>query len=135
MLEIVVFLKFVGEIQQLLRKRQQKNHQDKFCITFHFLSTIFYYYSYHLLTIVLLKALSHSKTIKNAKKLSVFDENGFRCLSNFLQTHIFWGFNHICRTYNFINYRNIWFAKALIILIMTTQVLFFDFVSLKGPAR
>ena len=35
------------------------------------------------------KILPHSKTIKNAKKLSVFGENDSRRLSNFLQTHIF----------------------------------------------
>ena len=41
------------------------------------------------LSIALSKILSHSKTIKNAKKLSVFGKNDSRCLSNFLQTHIF----------------------------------------------
>ena len=41
------------------------------------------------LFIALSKILPHSKTIKNAMKLSVFDENDSRCLSNFLQTHIF----------------------------------------------
>ena len=42
------------------------------------------------LSIALSKILPHSKTIKNAKKLSVFGKNDSRCLSNFLQTHIFW---------------------------------------------
>ena len=56
--------------------------------------------------------------------MSVFGENDSRRLSNFLQTHIFWKFDHISRTYNQINYRNIWFAKVIIILIMTAQVLF-----------
>ena len=66
--------------------------------------------------------------------MSVFGENDSRCLSNFLQTHIFWNFDHISRTYNQINYRNIWFAKVIIILIMTAQVLFFDvFFSEKDP--
>ena len=37
------------------------------------------------LFIVLLKILPHSKTIKSAKKLSVFAENASHCLSNFLQ--------------------------------------------------
>ena len=90
------------------------------------------------LSIALFKSLSHSKTIKNAKKLSIFGENDSRCLSNFLQTHIFGNFfeyflNHISRTYNQINYRNIWFAKLIIILIMTAQVLFFDVFTEKDP--
>ena len=33
----------------------------------------------------------------NLLKLSVFGKNDFRCLSNFLQTHIFWNFDQICR--------------------------------------
>ena len=61
------------------------------------------------------KILVHSKTIKNAKKLSTFGENDSCCLTNFL---------HISRTYNQINCRNIWFAKVTIILIMMAQVLF-----------
>ena len=65
--------------------------------------------------------------------MSVFGENDSRCLSNFLQTHIFWNFDHISRTYNQINYRNIWFAKVIIILIMTAQVLFFDVFFEKDP--
>ena len=76
------------------------------------------------LSIALSKILSHSKTIKSPKKLSVFGENDSRRLSSFLQTHIFWKFDHISRTYNQINYRNIWFAKVTIILIMMAQVLF-----------
>ena len=54
----------------------------------------------------------------------VFGENDSHRLSNFLQTHIFWNFDHISRIYNQINYRNIWFPKVIIILIMTAQVLF-----------
>ena len=77
------------------------------------------------LSIALSKILPHSKTIKNAKKLSVFGENDSCCLSNFLQTHIFWNFDHISRTHNQINYRDIWFAKVTIILIMIVHVLFF----------
>ena len=50
------------------------------------------------LSIALSKILLHSKTIKNTKKLSVFGENDSRRLSNFLQTHIFWKFDHISRT-------------------------------------
>ena len=93
-------------------------------------------FSLHLisyLSIALSKLLSHSKTIKNAKKLSVFGENDSRRLSNFLQTHIFWNFDHISRIYNQINYRNIWFPKVIIILIMMAQVLFFNVFSEKDP--
>ena len=52
------------------------------------------------LSLSLSKILPYSKTIKNAKKLLVFGENDSRCLSNFLQTHIFWNFDYISRTYN-----------------------------------
>ena len=83
------------------------------------------------LSIALSKILPHSKTIKNAKKLSVFGENDSRRLSNFLQTHIFWNFDHISRICNQINYRNIWFPKVIIILTMTTQVLSFNVFSEK----
>ena len=86
------------------------------------------------LSIALSKILPHSKTIKNAKKLSVFGENDSRRLSNFLQTHIFWNFDHISRIYNQINYRNIWFPKVIIILIMTAQALFFNVFFQKRPA-
>ena len=65
------------------------------------------------LSIALSKTLPHSKAIKNAKKLSVFDKNDSRCLSNFLQRHIFWNFDYISRTYNQVNYRDIWFAKVI----------------------
>ena len=78
------------------------------------------------LFIALSKILPHSKTIKNAKKLPVFGENDSRRLFNFLQTHIFWKFDHISRTYNQINYRDIWFAKVTTVLIMMAQVLFFN---------
>ena len=63
----------------------------------------------------------------------VFGENDSRRLSNFLQTHIFWKFDHIFKTYNQINYRNIWFAKVSMILIMMAQVLFFDIFFEKNP--
>ena len=100
--EIFGFLKIVVEIQHLVQKRSQKINYD--------------FISY--LSIALSKILPHSKTIKNAKKLSVFGENNSRCLSNFLQTHIVWKFDHSSRTYNQRNCRNIWFAKVTIILIM-----------------
>ena len=80
------------------------------------------------LSIALTKILPHSKTMKHAKKLSVFGENDSRCLSNFLQTHIFWNLDHISRIYYQINYRNIiWFPKVKTILIMAVKVLFFHF--------
>ena len=65
--------------------------------------------------------------------MSIFGESDFRCLSNFLQTHIFWNFDHISRTSNQIIYRNIWLAKVIINHIMTAQVLFFDVFSEKDP--
>ena len=61
--------------------------------------------------------------------MPVFDENDSRRLSNYLQTHIFWKFAHISRTYNHINCRNIWFAKVTITLIMMAQMLFLIFFS------
>ena len=85
------------------------------------------------LSIALFKTLSHSKTRKNAKKLSAFGENNSRCLPNFLQTHVFWNFDHISRTYNQINYRNIWLTKVIITLTMTAQMLFVDVFSEKDP--
>ena len=39
---------------------------------------------------------------------------------------IFWNYDHISRTYSWINHINIWFAKVIIILIRTIQVLIFD---------
>ena len=92
-------------------------------------SSALYITSY--LSIVLSKILPHSKTIKNARKLSIFSENDPHRLSNFLQTHTFWKFYHISRTYHKINYKNIWFAKVTIILITMAQVLFSIFFSKK----
>ena len=86
------------------------------------------------LSIALSKILPHSKTIKNAKKVSVFGENDSRRLSNFLQTHIFWNLDHVSRIYNQINYGNIWLPKLKTILIMMTKVFFFNFFfSQKDP--
>ena len=56
--------------------------------------------------------------------MSVFGENNSFCLPNFLRIQIFWNFDHISKTYNRINYRNIWFVKVIITLIMTAEVLF-----------
>ena len=78
------------------------------------------------LSIALSKILPYSKTIKNANNLLVFGESDSRGLSNFLQTHIFFNFDHISRIYNQINYRNVRFPKVIIIIIMTAQVLFFN---------
>ena len=63
--------------------------------------------------------------------MSVFGKNGSRCLSNFLQSHIFWNFDHISGNGNQINYRDIWFTKVIIILTMTAQALFSMFLSKK----
>ena len=63
--------------------------------------------------------------------MSVLSENDSCRLSKFLQTHIFWNFDDISRIYNQINYRNTWFLKVIIILIMMTQVLFSMFFSEK----
>ena len=89
----------------------------------------FHFTSYS--SIALSKILPYSKAIKNTKKLPVFGENDSRRLSILLQTHIFWSFDHISTIYNQINYRNIWFPKVIIILIMTAEVLFFNFFSEK----
>ena len=67
--------------------------------------------------------------------MSEFGENESRHLSNFLQTHIFWNFDHISRICNQINYRNIWFPKVIMILYMTEQVLFFQCFFQKRPVR
>ena len=48
-----------------------------------------------------------------------------------MQTHISWNFDHISRTYNQINYSNIWFAKVIIILIKRVQVFSSMFFSKK----
>ena len=76
------------------------------------------------LSTALSKILPLSKTIKNAKKLSVFGENDSRRLSNFLQTHILWNFDHISRISNQINYRNIWFPNVIIILTLRYKCIF-----------
>ena len=65
--------------------------------------------------------------------MSVFGENDSHCLSNILKTHIFLKYDHISRTYNQINYRNVLFPKVIIILLMTAQVLFIDVFSEKDP--
>ena len=87
------------------------------------------------LSIALSKILPQWKATKNAKKLSVFGENNCCRLCNFLQTHIFWKFDHISRTYNQINYRNIWFAKVTIIIIMMAQVFFFFLIFFSKKTR
>ena len=61
------------------------------------------------ISIALSKILPHSKKnkkkktktkTKSAKKLSIFCENDSCPLSKFLQTHIFWDFDHISKIYN-----------------------------------
>ena len=63
--------------------------------------------------------------------MSVFSENDSCRLSSSWQTHIFGKFDHISRTYNQINYRNIWFPTVAIILIIMAQVLFWFFFFLR----
>ena len=121
--KIVGFLKIVSKIQQLVQKRSQKINYD----------VILHYISLPIYPLHFPKFYPIQKHKKNTKKLSVFDENDSRCLSNFLQTHIFWNFDHISRICNEINYRNIWFPKVILILIMTEQVLFFNVFSKKEP--
>ena len=112
-------MKFVGEMQQLARKRSQKNNQDVIsCITFHFLFIHWIFQN-----------SAPFNNNKDAEKLSVFGENDSCCSSNFLQAHMFWKFDHMSRTYNQISYRNNWFSKVIIVLLMTAQVLFFDVFS------
>ena len=65
--------------------------------------------------------------------MSGFSKNDSRHLFYFSQTNIFCKFDHISRTRNQINYRNIWLATVIIILIMTAQVLFFDIFFKKDP--
>ena len=104
------------------RKKIEKKHLLRHNFALHFTPY---------LSIALSKILPHSKTIKSAKKLSVFGENNTSRLSNFLQTHIFWKFDHICRICNQVNYRNIWLTRAAKILVMMAQVLFSNIFSEK----
>ena len=85
------------------------------------------------LSIAISKILPHSKTIKNAKKLSVFGKKNSPGLSTFLQKHIFRMSDHISKTDNQINHGNISFPKVIIILIITTQMLFPMFFPKKDP--
>ena len=65
-------------MQQLVQKRSQKSNQN---LTLYYISLPIY--SFHFSKFCLIQKQ------KNAKNLWVFGENGSRCLSNFLQTHIF----------------------------------------------
>ena len=76
--KIVGFLKFVGEIQQLVQKRSQKNNQN---IILHYISLPIYPFHFP-------KFCPLQKQKKNAKKMLVFGKNDSCCLSNFSQTHI-----------------------------------------------
>ena len=72
-------------------------------------------------------------TIKTLKNCQFFDGNDSCRLSNYLQTHIFWYFDHISRTYTQIKYKNVWFEKLIIILIRTIEVLIFHMCYVKSP--
>ena len=111
--KIVDFLKFVGKIQQLVRKRSQKNNYDVICIRFHFP----FIHCKHLV----------QKQQKTLGKCRYLIKNNSLRLSNFLQTHVFETLIIFRVTNNQINYRNICFAKVVTIFIMTARVLFFHF--------
>ena len=84
------------------------------------------------LSIAASKILPHSKKVKNTKKLSVFGKNNSRCLSIFLETLIFGHIvisGNISRTYNQINYRNIWQFLSVL-----HRCFFFGFFSKKTRA-
>ena len=83
------------------------------------------------LSIALSKILSGLKTIKKLRSCRYLIKTTL--LFILFLTHSFWNFVHISRTYNQINHRNIRFAKVIIILIMTTQVLLFDLFSANDP--
>ena len=72
--EIIGFLKLVGEIQQY------ENVHRNFALSENFRN---------FRNFTLSEILPYSKPKKTPKKLSVFGESDSRCLSNFLQSHIF----------------------------------------------
>ena len=75
--------------------------------------------------LIFLKVMPHSKRIKTSK---------YCCsLCNFIQTNIFWNFEHTSRNYNSINYRSVWFTQVNIILIITTHVFVSDVIFEKDP--
>ena len=121
--ELVSFLKIVGEIQQLVRKRSQKIHYDE----------ILHYISLPIFPMHFSKFCpiqNQWKTLRNCRHLV---KTTLAIYLIFLQVHIFWNFDHISRIDNQINYRNIWFPKLILNLIMTAQVLFFNDFSEKDP--
>ena len=121
LVEVVSFLKIVGEIQQLVRKLSQKIHYDE----------ILHYISLPIFPMHFSKFCpiqNQWKTLRNCRHLV---KTTLAIYLIFLQIHIFWNFDHISRIYNQINYRNIWFLKVIIILSMTLQVLFFNVFSKK----
>ena len=63
--------------------------------------------------------------------MSEFNKNDSHCWSNFLQTNIFGNFDRICRIYNQTNYKDIWFAKVITILLWRHMRLFSMFLSKK----
>ena len=72
-------MKFVAEIQQLVRKRSQKNNYN----------LILHYISLPIYPLHFPKFRPMQKQKKNAKILLEFGKNNSRRLSNFLQTHMF----------------------------------------------
>ena len=67
--------------------------------------------------------------------LSVSGKNDPAVYLIFYKLIFFWNFDHVSRTYNQVNYRNIWFAKVVIIFIRTGQALFCVFPKKTGNFR
>ena len=116
-------LKFVGEIQQLVWKRSQKNNEGVIlnCISLSI-------YPLHFSTFCPIQ--KQQKTLRNCRYL----------VKTIVAVDLI--FNKLIFFESFIiflepaiksNYRNIWFWKVIIILVMTTEVLLFDVFSEKDP--
>ena len=112
---MVGFLKVVGEIQHLGRKRSQKINYDAILL-------------YISLPIYPLHFLKFCPIQKQQKMLKSFQYLVKATLAVYLIFYkcIFFKTDHISSSYNQINYRNIIFPKVIIISIMTAQVLFFN---------
>ena len=115
------FLACVSEIQQLVRSQKSNQNLILHCIPLPI-------YPLHFP-----KFFPIQKQYQTLKNCWYLEKTTLAIYLFFLQTHIFWKFDHISRTYNQINYRNIWFTKVIIILIMTVQVLLFDVFFEKDP--
>ena len=116
--KIVGFLKFIGEMQQLVRKRSQKNNKD---VILHYVSLPIYQLRFPKFCPI----QKQLKTLRTCQYLAKWTLAC--CLSIFLKIHAFLKFDHISRNGNQINYTNIRSAKIIIILIMTAQKLFLMF--------